>query len=193
MNKIVTGLVVSVLTSHSHDTYVTKPFEKVKFFDGSGPERDKHSGRRLLDVRDREALGFGLIKGSEVFNMRQWSAVSVEESLQISTSLNIPSIPVGYFGENLLFSGIPNLTQLPIGTQIFFKSPKGEIRTTLLFVTGENNPCTTIGQELQKINPDVPDVSKFFGKHAMHKRGLVGIVVSSGFVKEGDNVIVYLP
>lgn len=197
MNKIeafqLIGKVEKVLVANQHGSHISSPEEKVKFIQGQGVLHDNHFGQRLLDIRDSTALRFGLPKGMESFNVRQWSAVSQEELDEIAKLTGLPKIDRGLFGENLVVSGIPNFTKLPIGAQFFFKSPKEELRTTILFVYGENNPCKIIGEAVQSQYPEKQGLVPSLIKNAVHRRGLVGFVIGSGFIKEGDTIVVEIP
>jgi hypothetical protein len=183
------GTVQRALVAHQHGTHISSALEKVKFIQGQGVLHDNHYGPRLVDIRDSIMLRFGIQKGMECFNTRQWSAVSLEEMCEVAEKMGIPAIANGTLGENLIVSGIPRFTQLPAGTLLFFKGSKGELRTTVLYVHRENNPCQIPAETIQSQFPHVPKLGNEFIKHAKHKRGLVGFVLCSGFVKEGDTVI----
>ena len=188
-----TGYVKTVLVAHQHDTHVSTPSEKIKLIQGQGVLHDNHYGPRLVDIRDSSILRFGLPKGMECFNARQWSAVSQEELDEISQLIYIPGINHGLLGENLVISGIPRFTQLPSGTQLFFKGQKGELRSTVLCVHKENNPCHLPGEMIQAQFPGQEKLAGAFTKHAKRRRGVVGFVICSGFVKKGDTVIAEVP
>jgi hypothetical protein len=187
------GKVEKVLVANHYRSHISVPAEKVKFIAGQGVLHDNHYGPRLLDVRDSIALRFGLPKGMESFNVRQWSAVSQEELDETAKLMGIPSIDHGLLGENLIVSGIPKFTRLPPGTQFFFKGPNGELRSTILFVYGENAPCHIPGDAIQARHKDKQGLKTSFIKNAKHRRGLVGFVVGSGFIKEGDTIFAEIP
>lgn len=187
------GTVEAVLIANTFGTHTSTPMDKIKLIQGQGVLHDLHYGPRLLDVRDSFALRFGLPKGMECFNMRQWSAVSREELQVIATEMGIASIDEGVLGENLIVSGIPNFTMLPPGTQFFFKDPQGKLRTTVLFVYGENLPCEIPGNAIQDRHPDKQKLKSAFIRHATGRRGLVGCVIGSGFIKKGDSIIAHVP
>lgn len=189
----ITGKVEKVLVANNYGSHKSVPAEKVKFIQGQGVLHDNHYGPRLLDIRDTVALRFGLPKGMESFNVRQWSAISQDELGETARLMEIPSIDHGLLGENLIVSGIPSFTKLPAGTQFFFKGPKGELRSTILCVYGENAPCHIPGDAIQELHPGRQGLKTSFIKHANHRRGLVGFVVGSGFIKEGDTIIVEVP
>jgi hypothetical protein len=188
-----TGRVVKVLVASQYGSHLSVPAEKAKFIQGEGVLHDNHYGPRLLDIRDSVALRFGLPKGMESFNVRQWSAVSQEELDETAKLMKIPGIDHGLLGENLVVSGIPRFTRLPTGTQFFFKGPNGELRSTILFVYSENAPCQIPGDAIQDRFADNKGLRASFIKNAKHRRGLVGFVIGSGFIKEGDTIVAEVP
>ena len=144
------GKVEGVLIGSTHGTHVTTPMEQIEVLIREGICGDKHAGYRLADVREEEILKFGLPKRIEIANHRQFSAVSVEELNEIAESMEIPKIPYGLLGENLIISGIPNFTFLPPKTMLFFKKD-GVISRAVLVVWGENAPCIGPGEAIQKL------------------------------------------
>ncbi len=186
------GTVVAAMICPGPYQTTSVPFDKVTAIRGFGFRGDRHAGTRISDVRE---LGqCGIPKGHEVSNMREFSAVSVEELREIQERLGLPeAVPLGCLGENLVISGIPNLTQLPCGSLLTFADERGVRRTTVLAVWGANNPCRIPGENVQVHFPDVPKVAARFPKAAMGRRGIVGFVFCSGFIKRGDQVTVLLP
>jgi len=188
------GRVEAVLVAETSGSILTTRAEKIRVFCGYGVKGDSHEGTRLADVREREWLGFGLPKGVEIANHRQFSAVSNEELFEIKSGLGLPSlIPYGCLGENLVISGIPRLTELPPRTMLFFSKHGSYKRTAVLVVWGENTPCHFPGQEIQKHFPDIPGLASHFIRVAHGKRGIVGSVYSSGTIHEEDVVEVRVP
>lgn len=61
-------------------------------------------------------------RGTEIFNRRQISIVSVEECLEIAGRLNIPAVLPEWLGANIALSGLPDLTSLREGSRIVFPS-----------------------------------------------------------------------
>lgn len=188
-----TGRVEEVLVAHEYGNHISESKEKVKLFQGYGVHGDNHAGGRLLDIRDTAPLRFGHPKGQECFNMRQWSAISKEEMEATAKAMGIEGIAPGLLGENLIVSGIPNFSQLPSGTLLFFKGPGGEIRPTILCVYAENGPCEIPGKAIQDLHPNKTGLKSGFIRHAKDRRGLVGWVMCSGFIKTGDTVVVHVP
>lgn len=125
-------------------------------------------------------------KGSEVRNVRQVSIVSSEELKQVADKMKLPNIEPAWVGGNLMLSGIPNLTQLPSGSRLYFEGGVG------IVVEGENMPCTTAGGSLAEQFPDRPELTTAFPKQAIGKRGLVAWVEKPGVIRKGEKVTVRL-
>lgn len=143
---------------------------------------DKHFGLTMKSNSYQKAYP----KGTEVRNVRQISIVSVEELQQVADAMGLPRIDPAWVGANLLVSGIPNLTQLPGGSRLYFENGVG------IAVECENLPCTTAGGSLQKQFPDHPDITSAFPKKAIGKRGLVGWVERTGRLRKGEGILVRL-
>jgi len=190
----IVGKVVAVLAAMTPGSIVSMAKKKICAVRGHGIANDAHAGTRLLDVRERVLLRHGLLKGMEIANHREFSAVSAEDLIEIGASLGLGmSVPFGHLGENLVLSGIPNLSTLPSGTLLCFRKNAYTPRTAVLAVWGENHPCILPGEALQSFFPDKPDIAKQFVKHALGKRGVVGNVYCSGDIHAGDQVVAYIP
>ncbi len=172
----------------------TMSVPKIQLIRGHGVRGDRHAGARLADVREKEFLSFGLSKGTEIANYREFSAVSSEELAEITSGMNLPRpIPYGCCGENLVISGIPRLSELPTGTMLFFRKNEKQIRTAVLVVWSENKPCRGPGEVIQTKFPEIPELTTLFCTCAIGKRGVVGTIYSSGNIHAGDTVIVKIP
>lgn len=125
-------------------------------------------------------------KGSEVRNTRQISIVSAEELAEVAQAMGLPRIEAAWVGGNLLVSGIPNLTQLPSGSRLYFEGGVGVV------IEGANLPCTTAGGSLAAQYPDRAEITTAFPKKAIGKRGLVGWVERPGTIRKGEKVTVRL-
>lgn len=193
MRERLTGKVEAVLFA-GDSSGVSKEVKKIQVFSNRGVKGDVHYGKtRLLDVRERQLKEFGLPKGIEIANFRQFSATSDEELKAIAEAMGISNIKYGLLGENLVISGIDNLTQLPTGTMFMFRKPEdSSIRTAVLFAWKENTPCVIPARNIQESHGEVK-FTKSFQTAALGKRGLVGVVYSSGFIHQGDRVEVRLP
>lgn len=191
------GVVEATLVTPFGSGSVSQEVDELVALVGEGLRGDRHGGTRLSDVRETVLKEIGVGKEVPIANVRQFTAVSQADLLVIAGSMNTPApVPHGMLGENLVISGIPNLTQLDPGTQLTFGS-KGVDRKAVLAVWGENLPCggphknivehfTTDGQE-----PFKP--MKPFQTAAIRRRGVVGFVYCSGKIKPGDIVRAWMP
>lgn len=192
--KPMRGRVEAVLIAKNFGTIVSVETEKIQVISGQGVRGDNHFGERLVDAREDDLLKFGIPKGTEIANYRQFSAVSLEELAEIARLMELPTeIPLGLLGENIILSGIPYLTHLPIGTKLFFQKNEKVKRTSVLVVWGENTPCQLPGDTIQQHFSDIPELSHRFQKTAYKKRGIVGSIYCSGFIRKGDTVIAHIP
>lgn len=189
-----TGRVEAVLVASTHGTHVSTRAEKIQLIPRHGVKGDHHAGARLADVREKELLAFGLPKGIEIANHREATVVSVEELTLAAEAMKLTGpIPYGCLGENLVLSGIPRLTELPTGTLLFFRKDDRTIRTAVLAVWGENQPCKSPGEAIQASYPHLPGVGSLFPKAAHGRRGLVASVYCAGTIHQGDAVVVKVP
>lgn len=191
MTETLRGKVEAVLVSRN-SSGISEQVQKIQVFAGRGVKGDVHYGStRLLDVREAQLLKHGLPKGIEIYNARQFSAISQEELDQIAQKMGHKIINYGLLGENIVFRGIDNLSTLPSGSLIFFKKDDNTIRTAVLKVESQNNPCEIPENNIAEAIPDQKPI-KPFQKAAYGQRGVVGTIYSSGFIHEGDQVEIQL-
>jgi hypothetical protein len=191
-----TGIVEAVLVGMTPGSHKSTMVKKISVVRDHGIKGDLHAGTRLMDSREDDLKDFGFRKGTEISNHRQFSAVSIEELTQICEGMNLPgaTLPLGCLGENLVVSGIPRFTELPRGTMMFFRhGTKSDLRNAVLMIMKENAPCIAPGHEIQEMFPDFSNIASKFPKAAIGKRGVVGVVYSSGTIAVGDTVIVRIP
>ena len=181
MSKMMTGKVEGLLLSPP-DSYL--PAQAVDQVDVTweGFVGDKHSGLTTQANSYQKPYP----KGAEIRNVRQISLVSREELAQIAVGLDVPEVQAAWVGANMLVSGIPELTQLPSGSRLYFEGGVG------LVVEGENLPCSTAGGAVQEQYPDREGLASQFPKKAIGKRGLVGWVEKPGAIRVGETVQVCL-
>ncbi len=190
----ITGRVEAVLAATNFGSSISVPLKKIQLVRGHGVRDDNHAGMRLADSREIEFLSVGFSKGTEIANHREFSVVSAEDLNDIEHAMCLPSpIPHGCLGENLVFSGIPKLTLLPTGTMLFFRKNERQMRSAVLVVWSENNPCQAPGEAIQLQYPQISGLVRLFPKSAIGKRGVVGSIYASGNVHIGDTVIVKVP
>jgi len=163
------------------------------YFNFDGPMGDIHSGMtRTLDGHDGSYIATSDMKrGHTVFNWRTWTAVSHEEVIEIEDNLLL-NVPPGILLENLNISGIPGFSQLAPTSRLVFPV-RLDGSQLVLAVWEQNGPCDGVGKRLQELHKDEPRVSTRFIASAQQKRGLMGFVLSEGYVKIGDSVRVYPP
>ena len=188
------GKVEGLFFSNSSESLVSTPVEQLDVIIRGGIICDNHCGIRFVDSREEAMIkhGFKKKKTCEIANHREFSAISVEEKNQIAEAMNLPEIPNGSLGENLLISGIPNFTLLPVGTLLFFKHGN-TVRTAVLLIYGENWPCIGPGNIIQSHFSDRKKLAPLFVEKALNKRGVVGSIFSSGTIHVGDTVIAEIP
>lgn len=121
-------------------------------------------------------------RGTEMRNERQVSLLSQEEIAIIAERLNIDHFDAGRIGANMVVSGLPQFSQVPPRTQLFF--PSGAV----LRVDGYNAPCKIAGAALQADYEARDDIELGFVKAAEDLRGLVAWVERPGIVRQGDQI-----
>lgn len=123
-------------------------------------------------------------------NERQWSAVSVEELVDIQENMDLQEpLSAASLGANLCLKGLPELSRLPKGTLLKF--PSG----AELIVEEYNPPCHEMGQVLaarHETNSGKSLSTTAFSKAAKLSRGVVGVIEVAGTIKAGDEVSVIL-
>lgn len=147
---------------------------------------DKYQRKtRIADVRDPIEL-----RGSEILNDRMWSGISTEELQRLCSPLNIPHIKPIHLRPNIVFEGIPDLSNLPAGTKLVFP------RTgTILRIDAQNMPCSNPAKNILADYPelDYEVFKEFFKVYAIGLRGVVGSIYKPGQLAVGDPVRIELP
>ncbi|MFD0697037.1 MOSC domain-containing protein [Paenibacillus sp. GCM10027628] len=166
----------AVLIADDPSTFVTRALEKVDLRFG-GIEGDRHFGV-TAKADSRQPM---YPKGTEIMNRRQLSIVSVEELRGIAERLGVDEIRPEWLGANIVVSGIPELTKLPMGIRMVLPSGGG------LVCEGENEPCTGPGKQIANHYGD-KDLTHRFVKLAQKMRGIVAYVERPGELKVGDQV-----
>tara|TARA_B100001059_G_C17709939_1_gene514889 strand:+ start:176 stop:763 length:588 start_codon:yes stop_codon:yes gene_type:complete len=184
LNKL-KGKVVSVHTGGAEK--FNKPEQSSIMVEIEGIVGDRHSSfkRAAWALTDKQP------EGTIRRNERLWSAISIEELMQISEDMDlIEPLTAGAIGANFCFEGIPELSKLPRGTT--FRFPSG----AELQVENFNPPCLPMGKKLAeslrtKSGKKVEDTD--FSKASKLSRGLVGVVEVAGEVRSGDivDIMVY--
>lgn len=177
MSKMVQGTVTAVHVSRADSGLPAEAVDRVDV-SWEGFVGDKHAGLTMKAGSSQAPYP----KGVEVRNVRQVSIVSAEELADVAAKLDVPRIEPAWLGANLQLSGIPELSQLPPGSRLYFENGVG------LAVEGVNAPCTTAGGGVQAHFPGRADIAKVFPKVALGKRGLVAWVEKPGIIALGEAV-----
>jgi MOSC domain-containing protein YiiM len=176
------GKVETVLIAPKADDMESEPRSDVQVsFEGF--EGDRHSGLTMHSNSRTPHYP----RGTEIRNSRQVSIVSLEELITISAEMNLPRLQPGWLGANLCLSGIPRLSQLPMGTHLFFSDG------TVLVVEGENKPCTTAGKAIAAHFPEQVGLAGQFPKAGLGLRGVVAWVEKPGVIRPGDHFTAQIP
>jgi MOSC domain-containing protein YiiM len=181
MNNIV-GQVVSVNLGTSNTDLNKEPVTSLQ------AELDGFVGDRHRSLRRECWEGDKQPEGTIRRNERMWSAMSTEEIAHIEKEMDLKeTLLASDMGVNLCLKGIPDLSQLPMGT--ILKFPSG----ATLMVEEYNPPCTEMSAKIATkytTNTGEPLIDSAFSRAAKFSRGLVGIVEAAGVINPGDEVTV---
>lgn len=172
-----TAKIEAILVADKPDTFVSRRVPKIDL-DYGGIKGDLHFGL-TKKAGTREKM---YSRGTEIFNRRQITIVSIEECAEIADKLGIEKVLPEWLGANLLVSGFPELTKLAAGSRILFPSGAG------LLCEGENDPCMQPGRVIQQQFPDEEKLAARFVKAAMGLRGIVAVVRCPGKVVYGEEI-----
>lgn len=175
MNLDQTARVEQVLAASQADSIAAEARGRIEVT-LEGVVGDKHYGF----TRPADARTPWYPRGTPMRNSRQLTIVSVEELAEVAGVLGIPSLRPEWLGANLLISGLPHLTQLAVGTRLFFPGQ------AVLVVEGENAPCRVAGKEVNRHFPERADLAGAFPKAAVHRRGIAAWVERAGWIAAGD-------
>ena len=163
-------------------TLLTTTKDKI-VFSLEGIVGDKHAGFT------RKSCGRTpwIKRGTLMRNSRQVTVVSEEEMAVVATNLGLSKLDPAWIGANILVSGIPDFTKLPIGARLTFSDG------STLICMGENNPCRHAGAMIKEMNPEWEGKDVHFPKAAIGLRGILATVELAGGTKIGDEMKVFLP
>ena len=184
--KELTAKVTSVHSGNNDD--LSKEAHATIQVELDGIVGDRHRSY-VRDTWKNDKQPYGTVRRNE----RQWSAVSVEELAEISEEMGLEtSITAASVGANLCIEGIPQLSRLPKGTLLKFKSGAE------LIVEEYNPPCSDMGKiqsRLHQSKSGEPVSDTAFPKAAKLTRGIVGVVEAAGSISAGEdvNVVLYEP
>jgi hypothetical protein len=180
-SETITGTVVSALANSHKEINEEPQFTIVAELDGF--VGDKYRSH-MRGAYEGESLPVGTIRRND----RQWSAVSLEELTKIQEKMQLKTpLAAEILTANLCLEGIPNFSQLPKGTQLWF--PSGAV----LVVEDYNAPCRHMAEKVAKTYTTLssePLSNLAFAKAAKKLRGLVGVIDVAGEINKGDEVII---
>lgn len=128
-------------------------------------------------------------RGTEMRNERQLTLVAADELAEIARRMDIAEVRPEWLGANLLVEGVPSLSMLPPGAQLFCASG------ATLKVDAQNGPCRIAGEKVARRSgmADVKGGALLFPKVAKRLRGLVAWVEKPGMIAVGEAVSVRVP
>ncbi|WP_186579280.1 MOSC domain-containing protein [Aquibacillus kalidii] len=166
----------AILIADNPDTFVSRRIPRTHITLG-GIEGDRHFG--ITSLADSRQPMYP--RGTTIFNRRQLTITSVEECMEMADCLGVDYIDPEWLGANVMVSGFPNLTNLPIGSRMILPSGAG------LLCMGENKPCTLPGEQIQ-VHFDQPNLTAKFVKAGFKRRGIVCLVEVPGLMAVGDEI-----
>lgn len=168
------GTVIAVSRSGEH-TFSKPTAESIRLLAGLGVEGDAHQG---VTVKHRSRV----LKDPTQRNLRQVHLIHAE----LHDELHDAGFEVGpgQIGENVTTRGV-DLLGLPTGTLLHL-GPEAAVE-----VTGLRNPCVQIDWFSDGLLKQV--VHKDDAGELVRRAGIMGVVVTGGEVKPGDEIRVVLP
>ncbi len=168
------GVVQAVSRSATH-TFHKQNQEGIQLLAGLGVEGDAHMGET---VKHRSRVK----RDPTQPNLRQVHLIHAELHDELNASGF--SVVAGQMGENVTTRGI-DLLALPTGTRLHLGD------TAVVEVTGLRNPCYQLDNFQPGLMAAVLDRDEQ-GK-LIRKSGVMGIILTGGFVRPGDPIRVELP
>lgn len=144
---------------------------------------DRHFGVTMLSNSRTPEFPLGTV----IRNRRQVSLVSQEDLFTIAKELGVKEIIPEWLAANLLISGIPHFSQLPIGARLFFEGG------LVLFNNGRNLPCKIPAKIIQNQYRQTEGLQQKFIQAATRRRGLVAWVEHPSQLVAGSTCSVELP
>lgn len=169
-----TGIVVAVCRSVAHTLHKTCQ-DQVRLLAGLGVEGDAHLGTTVQHLSRVAA-------NPNQPNLRQVHLI--HEELHDELRAAGFAVAAGIMGENITVRGV-DILGLPTVTRLYLGA------TAVVEITGLRNPC----RQLDGIQPGL--MAAVLGHdergNLIRKAGVMGIVLSDGLVRPGDEVRVELP
>ena len=169
-----TGRVVAVAKDSEH-RFSKETCSELTLVAGLGVMGDAHFGA-AVQHRSRVAAD------PSQPNLRQVHLIHVE--LQDELLAQGFRVAPGVMGENITTQGV-DLLGLPTGSLLKIGDD------ALICITGLRNPCKQIDDYQSGMLKAVLD--RDINGHPVRKAGIMGVIIASGTVKPGDNIMVALP
>jgi hypothetical protein len=169
------GATVTALSVSPTHTMKKPNQDRVKLLTGLGVEGDAHLG---VTVKHRSRVA----RDPNQPNLRQVHLVHAELHDELRGAGF--TVEPGDMGENVTTRGI-DLLGLPTGTRLHLGP------TAIVEITGLRNPCGQLDSVQQGLMSATLD--KDADGNLIRKAGIMGIVLTDGDVKVGDNIEVELP
>ncbi|MEM7367789.1 MAG: MOSC domain-containing protein [Bacteroidota bacterium] len=167
------GTVVSVSLSDAH-TLKKWTQQEIRLIEGMGVEGDAHMGKT---VKHRSRVA----KDPTQPNLRQVHLIHSELHEELRSRGF--AIEAGEMGENITTRGI-DLLGLPRGSRL-------KIGEAIIEITGLRNPCHQLDTIQQGLMQAV--VGKDAEGKLIRMAGVMGIVLSTGWIRVGDRIEIELP
>ena len=162
--------------------FVTRPVEHLTL-NLEGIEGDHHAGQ----TRRSGSREPWYPRGTEMRNERQLSILSTVELATVARRLRIPELRAEWIGGNLVLDGIPDLTDLPPRTVLFFDNG------ATIRIDGDNAPCRIAGRSIAEQFDNRADIELAFPQQSQNMRGLVGWVEKTGTLTTGEGFEARIP
>ncbi len=170
----ITAKVLAVFATPQTRHFCTEPVAVLNV-DLQGIPGDRHYGfTRPAGAREKWYPA-----GTEIRSGRQITIVSTEELAGIATAMNLPEIKPEWLGANILLEGVPDFTNIPWGTRLFFENGAALVNE------GDNAPCRFAGREVSNHYPGRDNLDLLFVKCAKNRRGIIATVEQAGSIQPG--------
>lgn len=172
--EVCTGSVLVVSMSGTH-TFSKQNRDSIELLAGFGVEGDAHLGK---EVKHRSRVA----QDPTQPNLRQVHLIHAElfDELQAAGF----SVSAGQMGENITTRGV-DLLGLPTGARLYIGD------AAIVEVTGLRNPCAQLDRFQPGLMKAVLDRDE--QGNLVRKAGIMGIVLSGGQVRPGDQIRVEWP
>lgn len=173
--QTISATIVALLATSSPEHFRTEQVDILNV-DLQGIPGDRHYGfARPAGAREK-----WYPTGTPIRSGRQLSIVAVEELALIARAMDLPEVKPEWLGANILIEGVPDFTNIPLGTRLFFQHGASLVNE------GDNAPCRFAGREVAQHAPVRAGLDLLFLKSAKNRRGIVASVERAGSIRPGS-------